>query len=138
MTRQRAKMSSSPKAAAPEAKPADPEAKPAVLEAKSADPEEQPLVTQVEVPPKSLKEELVDTYLPVKQLIITKDDPLEQFRGKRKRAKVKEFFFWLIPILEWLSTYKVDYILGDLVGGLTIASLAVPQVSQTPELMRHG
>ena len=85
----------------------------------------------VNFPENSLKNELKETFLPVKQLLVIDDDPFRKYRGKSAVEKVKLGLFTIFPILDWLSTYKLSYLPGDIVGGLTIASLAVPQVSST-------
>lgn len=95
-------------------------------------PESEALVTEVEVPPTTLKEELRDTFKPVRKLLFVNDDPFHRYRGKTVPQKLLAFVYWAFPIVEWLSTYKSSYVLGDLIGGLTIASLAVPQVGPTP------
>ena len=77
---------------------------------------------------KSLSTELKETFEPVKQLLVIDDDPFRKYRGKSTFERVKLGLFTIFPILEWISTYKLSYLPGDIVGGLTIASLAVPQV----------
>ena len=76
----------------------------------------------------SLRSELTETFEPVKQLLVIDDDPFRKYRGKSTFDRVKLGLFTIFPIFEWLSTYKLSYLPGDIVGGLTIASLAVPQV----------
>lgn len=101
-----------------------------------ASPEAKTGVTEVEIPEKNLKQELGDTFMPWARLLIENDDPFEDYRGKTVLQKIVHFLFWAFPMLEWLSTYKTSYIIGDIVGGLTITSLAVPQVSQISKPMR--
>lgn len=57
------------------------------------------------------------------------DDPLRQFKGvqsPRKRFVLAAQY--LFPILQWLPCYNLQLFKSDLVSGLTIASLAIPQV----------
>lgn len=88
----------------------------------------QDLLRTVELPPTSLKEEVFDTFDPVRQLLVVKEDPFDDYRGKSAAQKTLTFLYWAFPICEWISTYKSSKIVGDIIGGLTIASLAVPQV----------
>ncbi|XP_040862839.1 sulfate transporter 3.1 isoform X2 [Glycine max] len=81
-------------------------------------------VHQVEVPPpqpffKSLKYSLKETFFP--------DDPLRQFKNKPASKKFMlglQFFF---PIFEWAPKYTFQFLKADLIAGITIASLAIPQ-----------
>ncbi|XP_043702011.1 probable sulfate transporter 3.3 [Telopea speciosissima] len=74
-------------------------------------------------PPKStlekLKNRFKETFFP--------DDPLRQFKGqslKRKWILGAQYFF---PILQWGPNYSLKLFKSDIVSGLTIASLAIPQ-----------
>ncbi|OCT87704.1 sulfate transporter [Xenopus laevis] len=43
-------------------------------------------------------------------------------------GKAKEFLFNFFPVLEWLPSYKLkEYLLGDMMSGLIVAILLVPQ-----------
>jgi sulfate transporter 3 len=56
------------------------------------------------------------------------DDPMRQFKGQpcnRKLILGAQYFF---PILQWLPNYNFKLLKADLISGLTIASLAIPQV----------
>ncbi|KAJ7289920.1 hypothetical protein O6H91_22G002400 [Diphasiastrum complanatum] len=55
------------------------------------------------------------------------DDPLRKFRNQTPTKKYLLGLFYVFPIFEWMSTYKLQYLKDDLIAGLTIASLAVPQ-----------
>lgn len=66
-----------------------------------------------------IKIKLKETFFP--------DDPLRQFKGKTLNTKLilgAQYFF---PILQWLPNYSFKLFKSDLVAGLTIASLAIPQ-----------
>lgn len=81
-------------------------------------------VHSVQLPPQKttlqkLKEKVSEIFFP--------DDPLHQFKNKSFKTKVilgLQFFF---PILQWLPSYGFNLFRSDLVAGLTIASLAIPQ-----------
>jgi hypothetical protein len=98
--------------------------------------EETPLVHKVVVPPKgSIVKEI---GYGVKETFFY-DAPVAQFRGKSGGTKVILGLKFLFPILDWLSTYTPRKAGGDLLAGLTIASLAVPQVrtnthTHTPQI----
>lgn len=66
-----------------------------------------------------IKIKLKETFFP--------DDPIRQFKGKTLNTKLilgAQYFF---PILQWLPNYSFKLFKSDLVAGLTIASLAIPQ-----------
>ncbi|XP_006355098.1 probable sulfate transporter 3.3 [Solanum tuberosum] len=66
-----------------------------------------------------LKNRLKETFFP--------DDPLRQFKGQTMKQKLilgAQYFF---PILEWCPNYGFNMFKSDIVSGLTIASLAIPQ-----------
>ncbi|KAI3948027.1 hypothetical protein MKW92_022805 [Papaver armeniacum] len=74
-------------------------------------------------PPRStahkLKNRLKETFF--------SDDPFHQFKGqspKRKWILGAQYFF---PILQWCPNYTFKFFKSDIVAGLTIASLAIPQ-----------
>ena len=86
---------------------------------------EQSRKTQVAVPPpqpflKSLKASLKETLFP--------DDPFRQLKNQpgscRKFLMGLRYFF---PILEWAPHYSFGFFKSDLISGITIASLAIPQ-----------
>ncbi|KAJ3704729.1 hypothetical protein LUZ61_008434 [Rhynchospora tenuis] len=82
------------------------------------------VVHKVVAPPKQstvkkIKGKLKETFFP--------DDPFKCFKGQPARKKwllaVKYFF----PILDWVPHYTLSLFKSDLLSGLTIASLAIPQ-----------
>lgn len=88
--------------------------------------DESPLVHKVVVPPrgsvvKEVGNGLWETFF--------YDAPVDQFRGQSKRRKSWLGLEFVFPILGWIFTYTPQKFLGDLVAGLTIASLAIPQVA---------
>ncbi|CAN4093692.1 unnamed protein product [Withania somnifera] len=78
----------------------------------------------VEIPPpqpffKSLQNTLKETLFP--------DDPLRQFKNQSHLKKFILGFQYFFPILEWGPLYTFDFFKSDLIAGITIASLAIPQ-----------
>ncbi|KAL6516106.1 Sulfate transporter 3.1 [Orobanche gracilis] len=68
---------------------------------------------------KSLKNTLKETFFP--------DDPLKQFKNQPTGKKVGLGLRYIFPILEWAPRYTWQFLRADLVAGITIASLAIPQ-----------
>lgn len=69
---------------------------------------------------KTLKSGIQETLFP--------DDPFRQMR--KAAAGRSSIFLWLqyfVPILEWAPRYTFQFFKADLIAGITIASLAVPQ-----------
>ncbi|XP_051141917.1 sulfate transporter 3.1-like [Andrographis paniculata] len=79
---------------------------------------------RVAVPPpkpfvQSLKNTLKETFFP--------DDPLRQFKDQPPRRKLLLGLQYFFPILEWSPRYTLSFFKSDLISGITIASLAIPQ-----------
>lgn len=79
---------------------------------------------KVAIPPtkpflKSLATTLKETFFP--------DDPFRQFRSQSPSRKLVMGLQYFVPILEWAPRYTFDSFKADLIAGITIASLAVPQ-----------
>ncbi|KAK4484160.1 hypothetical protein RD792_011381 [Penstemon davidsonii] len=55
------------------------------------------------------------------------DDPLRQFKGQNFKTKSILGAQYIFPILEWGPKYSFKLFKSDIVSGLTIASLAIPQ-----------
>lgn len=76
-------------------------------------------------PPRStfekLKNRFKETFFP--------DDPLRQFKGQSQKRKWILGAQYIFPMLQWGATYSLKLFKSDIVAGLTIASLAIPQVS---------
>ena len=69
---------------------------------------------------RKLKGRLKETLFP--------DDPFRQIREeKTSRRRVLKGLQYFVPIFEWLPKYKFRLFLSDLLAGLTITSLAIPQ-----------
>ncbi|KAL3725638.1 hypothetical protein ACJRO7_030639 [Eucalyptus globulus] len=78
----------------------------------------------VAIPPprpflKSLKNSLMETFFP--------DDPLRQFKGQPQSRRIMLGLQYVLPILEWGPRYTLEFLRADLMAGITIASLAIPQ-----------
>ncbi|GAB2213544.1 hypothetical protein Droror1_Dr00017853, partial [Drosera rotundifolia] len=81
-------------------------------------------VHRVAVPPprpffQSLKMSLKETFFP--------DDPLRQFKSQPGSRRVILGMQYVFPFLEWAPRYSFEYLKSDLIAGITIASLAIPQ-----------
>lgn len=97
--------------------------------------EEVPLVHRVVVPPrggvvKEVGRGLWETFL--------YDAPVNQFRGQSRRKKSWLGLQYVFPILSWIKSYTPHMFFGDLVAGLTIASLAIPQVHTLRRFPAHS
>lgn len=58
------------------------------------------------------------------------DDPLRQFKGQSCKRKWILGAQYIFPILQWGPNYSLKLFKSDIVSGLTIASLAIPQVKR--------
>lgn len=67
----------------------------------------------------TLKSDLKETFFP--------DDPFKQFENQKPLGKVKKGLQYLVPICEWLPKYSLKTFQYDLLAGITITSLAIPQ-----------
>lgn len=79
---------------------------------------------RVEVPPpqpffKSLKYSLKETFFP--------DDPLRKFKNQPTSKRLLLGIQYFFPIFEWGPHYTFQFLKSDLIAGITIASLAIPQ-----------
>ncbi|KAG0492146.1 hypothetical protein HPP92_005544 [Vanilla planifolia] len=67
----------------------------------------------------SLMSKLKDTFFP--------DDPFRHFSGQSPSRRAWSIVAYFVPILEWGSRYNLSLFASDLLAGITIASLAIPQ-----------
>ncbi|XP_055813233.1 sulfate transporter 3.1-like [Solanum dulcamara] len=79
---------------------------------------------KVEIPPpqpffKSLNNTVKETLFP--------DDPLRQFKNQTPLKKLILGVQYFFPIFEWGPRYTLHFFKSDLISGITIASLAIPQ-----------
>lgn len=68
---------------------------------------------------KKLKLKLKETFFP--------DDPFRNFKHLSFKEKWVFTLQYLFPILSWAPNYRFSFFKSDLISGLTIASLAIPQ-----------
>ncbi|CAN1317418.1 Probable sulfate transporter 3.4 [Linum perenne] len=81
-------------------------------------------VHRVCLPPKrrtleKLKQRLGEIFFP--------DDPLYRFKNQTLSKKLILGLQFLVPVFEWGPEYSLKLLRSDIVSGLTIASLAIPQ-----------
>ncbi|KAK4491220.1 hypothetical protein RD792_001953 [Penstemon davidsonii] len=89
-----------------------------------ADDELLPYIHKVGVPPKqSLLKEFKFTF----KETFFHDEPLKPFKDQTKSRKLLLGIEAFFPILDWGRRYKFSMIKGDVIAGLTIASLCIPQ-----------
>ncbi|KAI5589113.1 hypothetical protein BDE02_05G139900 [Populus trichocarpa] len=87
-------------------------------------PQDAPYVHKVGLPPKqNLFKEFKAT---VKETFFA-DDPLRSFKDQPRSKKFILGLQAIFPILEWGRSYSFAKFRGDLIAGLTIASLCIPQ-----------
>lgn len=87
---------------------------------------EEPRVYKVGCPPqKNFAREFRDTL----RETFFHDNPLRQYKDQSGSAKFRMALQFLFPIFEWGRCYNLRKFKGDLIAGLTIASLCIPQVS---------
>ncbi|KAL6974373.1 putative sulfate transporter 3.5, partial [Sarracenia purpurea var. burkii] len=67
----------------------------------------------------AFKSKLKETLFP--------DDPFQQFKNETCLGKTKKAIQYFVPICEWLPNYNFRLFRYDLLAGITIASLAIPQ-----------
>ncbi|CAN6191328.1 unnamed protein product [Urochloa humidicola] len=68
---------------------------------------------------KALRQRLAEVFFP--------DDPLHQFKNQSSARRLILALQYFFPIFQWGSAYNPRLLRSDLVAGLTIASLAIPQ-----------
>ncbi|KAG6537610.1 hypothetical protein ZIOFF_002705 [Zingiber officinale] len=90
----------------------------------AAVPAETEFTIRVPVPPArpfldTFKANLKETFFP--------DDPLRQFRHQTGPRKLLLGLKYFLPIIDWAPTYSASIFKSDLIAGITIASLAIPQ-----------
>ncbi|XP_026456982.1 sulfate transporter 3.1-like [Papaver somniferum] len=81
-------------------------------------------IQRVNIPPpqpffKTFKSSLKETFFP--------DDPFRQFKNQSPSKKFVLGLQYFLPILEWAPRYTFQFFKADLIAGITIASLAIPQ-----------
>lgn len=90
------------------------------------DDEASPNAYKVAIPPKqNLFKEFQYT---VKETFFA-DDPLRSFKDQTKSKKFILCIEAIFPIINWGRGYNLKKFRGDIIAGLTIASLCIPQVN---------
>lgn len=74
-------------------------------------------------PKKSLLAEFSDA---VKETFFA-DDPLQQYKDQPRSKKIWLGLQYVFPVLDWGRHYTLGKFKGDLIAGLTIASLCIPR-----------
>ncbi|TMW88451.1 hypothetical protein EJD97_018553 [Solanum chilense] len=74
-------------------------------------------------PPRSFKTVLKAN---VKETLFP-DDPFYDFKNEKLSKRILKGIQYFIPICQWLPKYKFGLFMYDLLAGITIASLAIPQ-----------
>ncbi|WOK95633.1 hypothetical protein Cni_G04340 [Canna indica] len=87
-------------------------------------PEAEFAARRVPVPPSrpfldTFRANLKETFFP--------DDPFRQFKNESGPRRVVLGLKYFLPILDWAPTYNLSLFKADLIAGITIASLAIPQ-----------
>nr|GEZ57976.1 probable sulfate transporter 3.5 [Tanacetum cinerariifolium] len=67
----------------------------------------------------AFKSDLKETLFP--------DDPFHDFKGKPFAVKAKKAIQYFVPVFQWLPNYNRILFFRDMLAGVTIASLAIPQ-----------
>lgn len=84
-----------------------------------------PYMHKVGVPP---KQNLFDEFKTTVKETLFSDDPLRPFKDQPGSRKFVLGLQTVFPILDWGKSYNVSKFRGDVIAGLTIASLCIPQV----------
>ncbi|KAF7098406.1 hypothetical protein CFC21_100151 [Triticum aestivum] len=66
-----------------------------------------------------MKGKVKETFFP--------DDPFRSFKGQPLQKKCLMAVKYVFPVLEWVPGYSLSLFRSDLIAGLTIASVAIPQ-----------
>ncbi|KAF1898099.1 hypothetical protein Lal_00032863 [Lupinus albus] len=80
--------------------------------------------SRVAIPPaqpflKSLKYSLKETFFP--------DEPFRQFKNQTASKRLVLGLKYFFPIFKWGPQYTIKFLKSDIIAGITIASLAIPQ-----------
>lgn len=84
-----------------------------------------PYIHKVGAPP---KQPLLKEFKSTLKETFFADDPFRPFKDQSKSRKIVLGLQAMFPILEWGRHYNLSKFKGDLIAGLTIASLCIPQV----------
>lgn len=84
-----------------------------------------PYIHKVGIPP---KQDLLKEFKTTVKETLFSDDPLRSFKDQPKSRQLMLALQAIFPILDWGRSYNLKKFRGDLISGLTIASLCIPQV----------
>uniref|UniRef100_A0A7C9AJQ4 STAS domain-containing protein n=1 Tax=Opuntia streptacantha TaxID=393608 RepID=A0A7C9AJQ4_OPUST len=73
------------------------------------------------------KQNLFKEFTSVLKETFFADDPLRHFKDQSSTTKLKLSIQAVFPILDWGRGYNLEKFRGDLIAGITIASLCIPQ-----------
>ncbi|KAF3436259.1 hypothetical protein FNV43_RR23351 [Rhamnella rubrinervis] len=79
---------------------------------------------RVEIPP---PQPFIKTFLYTLKETFFPDDPLRQFKNQPASRRFILGLQYFLPFLEWAPRYTLNFFKSDLIAGITIASLAIPQ-----------
>lgn len=82
-------------------------------------------IHKVGVPP---QQKLFKEFASIFKETFFADDPLRPFKDQPQSRKLVLGIQAIFPIVEWARSYNLSKFKGDLIAGLTIASLCIPQV----------
>ena len=88
-------------------------------------PQDAPYVHKVGLPP---KQKLFSEFKATVKETFFADDPLRPFKDQPRSKMFILGLQAIFPIFEWGRSYNLAKFRGDLIAGLTIASLCIPQV----------
>lgn len=109
------------------AHPMDGEGEPSAVDMSSPRQTNTPFVHKVEVPP---KQNLFNEFMYTFKETFFHDDPLRDFKDQSLSKKLMLGLQSVFPVFEWGRKYNLKMFRGDLIAGLTIASLCIPQVNK--------
>ncbi|GAB4853465.1 Solute carrier 26 [Ancistrocladus abbreviatus] len=75
------------------------------------------------------KENLLDEFRSMFREMFFPDDPLRSFKGQPRSRKLLLGIEAVFPILRWGRQYTLSKFKNDLIAGITIASLCIPQTN---------
>ncbi|KAK2659663.1 hypothetical protein Ddye_006196 [Dipteronia dyeriana] len=84
----------------------------------------EPYVHKVGIPP---KQNLFKEFKATVKETFFHDDPLRPFKDQTRSRKLILGIQAIFPIFEWARDYNLSKFKGDIIAGLTIASLCIPQ-----------
>lgn len=109
--------------------PGDEDLEKNVMDARSLSPshvQAAPYAHKVAIPP---RQNLLKEFQATIKETFFADDPLRSFKDQTKSRKFILGIEAIFPILNWGRAYNLKKFRGDVISGLTIASLCIPQVS---------